>query len=123
MGKNINLAVNAFDEHKAKLDSLNKNKLNKKKDEVISETIQAMVAYIENFMSLQEKLSPLINNFKFVKDTCQILKERNVPPSIDQLKKMMDQRSKYLTKTLYVSMYDQLMVSHQLDKQYSEVYF
>ena len=39
MGKNINLAVNAFDEHKAKLDSLNKNKLNKKKDEVISETI------------------------------------------------------------------------------------
>jgi len=29
-----------------------------------------MVAYIENFMSLQEKLSPLINNFKFVKDTC-----------------------------------------------------
>ena len=70
MGKNINLAVNAFDEYKAKLDSLNKNKLNKKKDEVISETIQTMVAYIENFMSLQEKLSPLINNFKFVKDTC-----------------------------------------------------
>ena len=70
MGKNINLAVNAFDEHMAKLDSLNKNKLNKKKDEVISETIQTMVAYIENFMSLQEKFSPLINNFKFVKDTC-----------------------------------------------------
>ena len=54
-GKNLHMAVIEYEEMQ---------KETSKNDKVICETMLWMVQYIENFMYLQEKFTPLIFNFK-----------------------------------------------------------
>lgn len=42
---------------------------------------------------------------------------------LQELQKMVISKAKYISRSIYVALYQQLTISHQLDKSYDKVYF